>query len=108
MYLTAKFPLSFNKLLQILKSNYRVRSTNWIFREQDLKGFYDEWITSKKNIIWEQPWKFISGFFSTGLLRVSYIGSLLLLTTAVVSIKISLVVVPSYSKDMCIVGLFLF
>ena len=43
--------------------NYCRINYSWIFRKQNLKGFLDEWITSKKHVIWEKFWKFVSGFF---------------------------------------------
>ena len=49
VYLVAAFQLNFTELLQVLKLNFWERNHNWVFGEQNLKEFLDEWINKKGN-----------------------------------------------------------
>ena len=93
-YLLTYLLLIFNELLWISKWNCWGRSHNWIFREQKIKGSLHEWITTKKEMIWQQLWKFVFVFLAQ-LSRINGFGCSLLLVTTAMNIKIFSIIMSS-------------
>ena len=52
VYLSTENPVRFTELLSIVKLKYWRKNNNWIFGEQNFKGFLNECIPIKKDVVW--------------------------------------------------------